>query len=108
METDGTVKWYKQFEDGGIGSNMCRGLAYHENIQILAALFEFNRVEGSGKYEVYILLFETTGRYLDGVRIKQKNFFKSDPQLAPRGIVSHPESLSFFFAGGADGYKTRY
>ena len=37
MESDGKVTWYKQFEKSrwlakGVGSNMCRGLAFHENI----------------------------------------------------------------------------
>ena len=71
MDLDGQVIWYKHFKKSrrraeDFGANSCKGLAFQENIQILAAVLDFETVDKSGIFEVYVLLFDTDGLFLDG------------------------------------------
>ena len=113
MELDGQVTWYKNFEKtrrraDDFGASMCRGLAFQENTQILAATLEFETVEESAAYDVYVILFDTDGLYLDGQIVLRKNFFSSNPALASYGAIGHPDNLSFFFVGSSPGYSTSF
>ena len=107
------MKWYKEFKESrwlaaDIGSNMCRGLAYHKTIQLLAVMLEFEPEEDARRFDVVILLYDTDGLYLHGIKVKQENFVSQSPNLAPHGMVSHPYALSFFFVGQSAGYSTAY
>ena len=72
MDNDGSVQWYKVFEDAcwlcrDIGHNMCRGVSYQENTQILAVILELEYYEETGVFDVYVLLFDTAGLFLDAI-----------------------------------------
>ena len=113
MELDGDVTWYKHFKKArrraeDFGGNMCRGLAFQETTQILAAILEWETVEETALYDVYVVLFDTDGLYLDGQIVLQKNFLSTNPVLPSFGAVGHPYSLSFFFVGSSPGYTTSY
>ena len=58
--------------------------------------------------DAYVILFDTEGEYLDGLNILQTNFVNMNPTISKFGLMSHPDTLSFFFAGTALGYSTAY
>ena len=108
----GERHWYKVFgptrKRFKQGHSFCRGLAFQANTGILGIALEFETSVELGKMDAYVILFDTEGEYLDGLNILQANFVNMNPSISNFGLMSHPDTLSFFFAGTALGYSTVY
>ena len=108
MNFQGNVEWYfsieSVFEGKNLGSSRGKGVAINSNKDIAVSI-EMETSIGSGNFDIYLVTIGQTLSRRKGVIVQSGNF-NDQVSLSSKGLISGGDS--YFFAGQANGYYTKY